>query len=94
MQYKLGHAYEFAQPPFSFDRLLSIQYYSLASQHGEIEADMALSKWFLYGAEGGFEKDEALAFGFAEKRLGRGCRVQSLPWGIMRRLVLDELGYH
>ncbi|KAA1472367.1 HCP-like protein [Dentipellis sp. KUC8613] len=66
-QYKLGHAYEFAQPPFPFDALLSVQYYSLASQQGEIEADMALSKWFLCGADGAFEKDEALAFTFAEK---------------------------
>ncbi|KAI0001217.1 hypothetical protein BJV77DRAFT_973060 [Russula vinacea] len=46
-QYKLGHSYEFAQPPFPFDALLSVQYYSLASQQGEFEADMALSKWFL-----------------------------------------------
>jgi TPR repeat protein len=71
-QYKLGHAYEFAQPPFPFDPLLSVQYYSLASQQGEIEADMALSKWFLCGAEGAFEKDESLAFTFAEKAARKG----------------------
>lgn len=40
---------------------------SLASQQGEAEADMALSKWFLCGAEGAFEKDENLAYVFAEK---------------------------
>jgi TPR repeat protein len=66
-QYKLGHAYEFAQLPFPFDALLSVQYYSLASQQGEIEADMALSKWFLCDSEGSFDKDESLAFTFAEK---------------------------
>ncbi|OBZ65105.1 Chitin synthase regulatory factor 4, partial [Grifola frondosa] len=71
-QYKLGHAYEFATPPFPFDALLSVQYYSLASQQGEIEADMALSKWFLCGAEGAFEKDEALAWTFAEKAALKG----------------------
>ena len=43
-QYKLGHAYEFATPPFPFDALLIVQYHSLASQQGEIEADMVLSK--------------------------------------------------
>jgi hypothetical protein len=53
-QYKLGHAYEFAQPPYPFDALLSVQYYSLASQQGEVEADMALSKWFLCGSGGEF----------------------------------------
>ena len=71
-QYKLGHSYEFATPPFPFDALLSVQYYSLASQQGEIEADMALSKWFLCGADGAFEKDESLAFTFAEKAARNG----------------------
>jgi len=72
-QYKLGHAYEYAQPPFPFDPLLSVQYYSLASQQGEPEADMALSKWFLCGSSdtdapgAGFDKDEVLAFTFAQK---------------------------
>src|ERR1700721_1944410 len=33
-QYKIGHAYEFAQPPFPFDALLSVRYYSLAGQRG------------------------------------------------------------
>ena len=71
-QYKLGHAYEFAEPPFPFDALLSVQYYSLASQQGETEADMALSKWFLCGAEGSFDKDESLAYTFAEKAARKG----------------------
>ncbi|KAI0697009.1 hypothetical protein BC835DRAFT_800284 [Cytidiella melzeri] len=71
-QYKLGHSYEFATPPFPFDALLSVQYYSLASQQGETEADMALSKWFLCGSEGAFEKDEGLAWTFAEKAARKG----------------------
>ncbi|EDR08293.1 uncharacterized protein LACBIDRAFT_297827 [Laccaria bicolor S238N-H82] len=78
-QYKLGHAYEFAEPPFGFDPLLSVQYYSLASQAGEVEADMALSKWFLCGSgaatagsSGHFDKDESLALTFASKAARRG----------------------
>ena len=92
-QYKLGHAYEFAQPPFPFDPLLSVQYYSLASQQGEVEADMALSKWFLCGsgdvggggggpgAEGGFEKDESLAWTFADKAAKRGLPSAEFAMG-------------
>jgi hypothetical protein len=82
-QYKLGHAYEFASPPtlFPFDPLLSVQYYSLASQQGEVEADMALSKWFLCGAEGSFEKDEGLAFTFAEKAAKRGLSSAEFAMG-------------
>ena len=80
-QYKLGHAYEFATPPFPFDALLSVQYYSLASQQGEIEADMALSKWFLCGSEGAFEKDEVLAVTFAEKAAKKGLATAEFAMG-------------
>lgn len=80
-QYKLGHAYEFAQAPFPFDPLLSVQYYSLASQQGEVEADMSLSKWFLCGAEGCFDKDEALAYTFAEKAARKGLATAEFAMG-------------
>lgn len=80
-QYKLGHAYEFATPPFPFDALLSVQYYSLASQQGETEADMALSKWFLCGAEGAFDKDENLAWTFAEKAARKGLASAEFALG-------------
>jgi len=71
-QYRCGWSYEYAQLECTFDPLLSVQYYSLASQAGEIEADLALSKWFLCGAEGCFEKNESLAFTFAEKAARKG----------------------
>ncbi|KAF6748168.1 hypothetical protein DFP72DRAFT_917799 [Ephemerocybe angulata] len=88
-QYKLGHAYEFADPPFFFDPLLSVQYYSLASQNGEVEADMALSKWFLCGSTGartdpstgGFEKDEGLALTFAQKASARNLASAHFAMG-------------
>ena len=91
-QYKLGHAYEFAEPPFPFDPLLSVQYYSLASEQGEAEADMALSKWFLCGSggaagdigpagAGAFEKDEALALTFAEKAAKKGLPSAEFAMG-------------
>ncbi|KAG1888068.1 HCP-like protein [Suillus subluteus] len=85
-QYKLGHAYEFASPPFPFDALLSVQYYSLASQQGEVEADMALSKWFLCGAEGAFDKDESLAFTFAEKAARRGLPSAEFAMGYYKEV--------
>ncbi|KAI6043888.1 HCP-like protein [Pisolithus marmoratus] len=85
-QYKLGHAYEFATPPFPFDPLLSVQYYSLASQQGEVEADMALSKWFLCGAEGAFEKDEHLAYTFAEKAARKGLPSAEFAMGYYKEV--------
>ncbi|KAK7014138.1 hypothetical protein VNI00_019375 [Paramarasmius palmivorus] len=87
-QYKLGHAYEFAVPPWEFDSLMSVEWYSRASQNGEVEADMALSKWFLCGssvegksAEEGFEKDESLARIFAEKAAKRGLPSAEFAMG-------------
>ncbi|GAA5873887.1 hypothetical protein JCM8547_008631 [Rhodosporidiobolus lusitaniae] len=70
-QYKMGFAYEYATLGCLFDPLLSVQYYAFASQNGEVEADMALSKWYLCGSEGNFEKNEALAITFAEKAAAR-----------------------
>ncbi|KAJ7752451.1 HCP-like protein [Mycena maculata] len=82
-QYKLGHGFEFAVPvgTFPFDPLLSVQWYSLASQAGEAEADMALSKWFLCGAEGAFDKDEALARTFAAKAAAKGLASGEFAMG-------------
>ncbi|EJC99101.1 HCP-like protein [Fomitiporia mediterranea MF3/22] len=70
-QYKLGHFYEFARAPYAYDPLLSVQYYTLASE-SDPEANLALSKWFLCGAEGFFEKDELLARTFAERAARAG----------------------
>lgn len=71
-QYKMGWCYEYSQLSCRFDPLLSVEYYSLASKQGESEADMALSKWFLCGADGHFGPNESMAFSFAEKASRRG----------------------
>ena len=80
-QTKAGWAHEFAKMGCAYDPLLSVQYYSLASQQGEEEADMALSKWFLCGAEGHFEKDESLAHTFAEKAARKGLPTAEFALG-------------
>uniref|UniRef100_V5ET13 Uncharacterized protein n=2 Tax=Kalmanozyma brasiliensis (strain GHG001) TaxID=1365824 RepID=V5ET13_KALBG len=80
-QYKCGWLFEYAQLGCAFDPLLSVQYYSLASQGGEIEADMALSKWFLCGAESYFEKDEKLAYTFADKAARKGLASAEFALG-------------
>lgn len=71
-QYRLGFLYEHAALTLIYDPLMSVQWYSLASQGGDMEADMALSKWFLCGAEGHFGKNEELARTFAEKSARKG----------------------
>ena len=79
-QYKLGYYYEFARPPYAYDPLLSVQYYTLASD-AEPEACMALSKWFLCGAEGFFEKDELLARTFADRAARAGLPSAEFAMG-------------
>jgi len=86
-QTKCGWCYEHAQLSFPFDPLLSVQYYSAASQGGEPEADMSLSKWFLCGAEGCFDKNEDLAYTFAE----RAAR-QHLPTAEFAMGYYNEVG--
>ncbi|SPO26618.1 related to SKT5 - protoplast regeneration and killer toxin resistance protein [Ustilago trichophora] len=80
-QYKCGWLFEYAQLGCAFDPLLSVQYYSLASQGGEIEADMALSKWFLCGAESFFDKNETLAYTFADKAARKGLASAEFALG-------------
>ncbi|KAK8869999.1 hypothetical protein IAR55_000569 [Kwoniella newhampshirensis] len=71
-QYKAGHIYEHASLGCAYDPLVSVNWYTFASKNGETEADMALSKWFLCGAEGHFPKNENLARTFAEKAARKG----------------------
>jgi TPR repeat protein len=66
-QLKMGHAYELCQLGCEFDPALSLHYNALAARQGESEADMAISKWFLCGYEGVFEKNEELAFKYAKR---------------------------
>ncbi|KIJ43483.1 hypothetical protein M422DRAFT_253377, partial [Sphaerobolus stellatus SS14] len=67
-QYKLGHAYEYVAPPFPFDPLLSVQYYSYVFLVSSIliKAHVPLVSHLNKGA---FEKDEGLAVAFADKGL-------------------------
>ena len=66
-QLKMAQAYELCQLGCEFDPTLSLHYNALAAHQGEAEADMAISKWFLCGYEGIFEKNEELAFTYAKR---------------------------
>lgn len=66
-QLKMGNAYELCQLGCEFDPALSLHYNALAAKQGEAESDMAISKWFLCGFEGVFEKNEEQAFVYASR---------------------------
>lgn len=66
-QVKMGSAYELGELGCEFNPALSLHYNNLAARQGEVEAEMAISKWFLAGQEGVFEKDEEMAFTYAQR---------------------------
>jgi len=56
---------------------------------GEPEADMAISKWFLCGHDGVFEKNEELAFKYAERAAAAGLATAEFALG-----YFYEIGMH
>ncbi|KAF9950789.1 hypothetical protein BGZ72_007596 [Mortierella alpina] len=67
--YKLGYCYEYGTLNSPIDPFLSTKHYERAVLAGDSngEAEMALSGWYLSGAENCFEADDALAFKYAAK---------------------------
>ncbi|CAJ2508851.1 Uu.00g138770.m01.CDS01 [Anthostomella pinea] len=65
-QLKMGQAYELCQLGCDFDPALSLHYYGLAARQGQPEACLGVSRWFLFGYEGTFAKNEQLAFKYAQ----------------------------
>ena len=80
-QTKMGAAYELCQLGCDFDPALSLHYNALAARQGESEAEMAISKWFLCGYDGIFEKNEELAFIYAQRAAQTGLPTAEFALG-------------
>lgn len=80
-QSKLGLAYELCQLGCEFDPALSLHYSALAAKQGEPEAEMCISKWFLCGFDGIFEKNEELAFTYAQRAAQSGLATAEFAMG-------------
>lgn len=52
---------------------------------------MALSKWYLCGSEGNFEKNEALAVTFAEKAAARNLPSAEFALGYYREVGINGI---
>ncbi|KAJ9134777.1 Chitin synthase regulatory factor 4 [Pleurostoma richardsiae] len=66
-QLKMGQAYELAQLGVDFNPSYSLHYYALAARQGQPEAALGVSRWFLFGYEGSFAKNEKLAYEYAKQ---------------------------
>lgn len=80
-QLKMGSAYELCSLGCEFNPVLSIHYNALAARQGEAEAEMALSKWFLCGYEGIFQKNDELAYVHARRAAQAGLATAMFALG-------------
>ncbi|KAL2356139.1 hypothetical protein BJ546DRAFT_948121 [Cryomyces antarcticus] len=87
-QLKMGSAYELCTLGCEFDPALSLHYYALAARQGEPEADMAISKWFLCGYEGVFDKNEELAYTYAQRAAQGGLASGAFAMGYYNEISM------
>lgn len=66
-QYKLGHCFEYGVLKRETDAKRSIAWYSKAAEQGEAEAELALSGWYLTGADTILPQNDAEAYAWARK---------------------------
>ncbi|SPO05095.1 related to SKT5 protein [Cephalotrichum gorgonifer] len=88
-QLKLGQAYELCQLGCDFNPSFSLHYYSLAAKQGQPEASLGISRWFLFGYEGFFNKNEQLAF-----KYGKQAADAKLATGEFAMGYYHEIGIH
>jgi TPR repeat protein len=88
-QLKMGSAYELCSLGCEFNPTLSLHYNALASRQGEPEADMAISKWFLCGHEGEFNKNEELAYQYAQRAAAAGLATAEFAMGYFNEIGMN-----
>ncbi|KAM7221554.1 chitin synthase [Rhypophila decipiens] len=88
-QLKMGQAYELSQLGCDFNPPFSLHYYGLAARQGQPEAALGVSRWFLFGFEGAFAKNEALAFRYAQDAAHAGLATGEFAVG-----YYYEIGIH
>ena len=71
-QYKLGHAWEYGALGCPIDGRNSIIWYTRAAAQGEHNSELALSGWYLTGAEGILEHNDTEAYLWARKAASSG----------------------
>ena len=88
-QHKMGQAFELCQFGCDFNPAYSLHYYGLAANQGNAEAALGVSRWFLFGHEGVFKKNEELAFKYAMQ-----ASSQKLATGEFAIGYYYEIGIH
>ncbi|KAI8850305.1 hypothetical protein BC829DRAFT_425192 [Chytridium lagenaria] len=71
-QYRLGLCYEYGLLGLPVDPRRSIAWYTKAAEQGEPEAELALSGWYLTGADGILRQNDTEAYLWARKAADKG----------------------
>lgn len=80
-QYRLGAAYENGLMKCPVDPRLSIIYYTYAASQGEHQSELALSGWYLTGAEGILQQSDTEAYLWARKAATAGIAKAEYAMG-------------
>lgn len=88
-QLKLGQAYELCQLGCDFNPSFSIHYYGLAARQGQPEASLGVSRWFLFGYEGFFNKNEQLAYKYAKQAADAKLATGEFAMGYYHEIGID-----
>lgn len=88
-QLKMGQAFELCQLGCDFNPAFSLHYYGLAAKQGLPEAALGVSRWFLFGYEGVFKKNEELAYKYAMQ-----AADDKLATGEFALGYYNEIGIH
>lgn len=88
-QLKMGSAYEICSLGCDFSPSLSLHYNVLAARQGEAEAEMAISKWFLCGYDGLFQRNDQVAYEYAQRAASGGSGTAEFAMG-----YFHEIGVH
>ncbi|KAF9391412.1 hypothetical protein CPB97_006699 [Podila verticillata] len=80
---KVGSCYEYGTLGCAIDPIMSVQHYERAIMAGDSngEAEMALSGWYLSGADNLIEADDKLAFEYASKAAEKGLAKAQYAMG-------------
>ncbi|KAL4865816.1 hypothetical protein BDV12DRAFT_187903 [Aspergillus spectabilis] len=80
-QFRLGMAYEYGLMGCPVDARQSIMLYSAAAAQGEHQAELALSGWYLTGAEGILQQSDTEAYLWARKAAASGLAKAEYAMG-------------
>eukprot|EP00835_Amoeboradix_gromovi_P002683 NODE_157_length_16664_cov_0.301781.p1 type:complete len:665 gc:universal NODE_157_length_16664_cov_0.301781:8611-6617(-) len=71
-QYRLGYIYEYGTLGCPIDPRRSIAWYTKSAQQGHPDSELALSGWYLTGAEGVLQRSDTEAYLWARKAADKG----------------------